>query len=209
LLDLRHQLERCVARGRLADVTPMWHRQLSLIRYAAGCLDVVFVATRSAVLVAAVLVAPTLCAAERPPASVPAAEKLHIVVSDLKTRLEMSAPVIVSIVPKNALMMSTEAPADHRRPFRLVIDAKFVVDLTEEELEAAIAHELGHVWLFTHHPYLQTEELANQIAMRAVTRAALERVYEKLWKHVGARGDPARVLGPEPTAAALATVSEH
>jgi predicted Zn-dependent protease len=49
-----------------------------------------------------------------------------------------------------------------------------------EELEAAIAHELGHAWVFTHHAYLQTEELANQIAMRMVTRAGPERVYGKV-----------------------------
>ena len=48
-----------------------------------------------------------------------------------------------------------------------------------------MAHELGHVWVFTHHPYLQTEKLANQIAMRVVTRDSLVNVYHKLWEHGG------------------------
>jgi predicted Zn-dependent protease len=70
--------------------------------------------------------------------------------------------------------------------------------LTPDELEAAIAHELGHVWVFTHHPYLQTEELANQIAMRAVSRESLERVYGKVWERGGMKGDLVRFLGPAP-----------
>jgi len=44
-----------------------------------------------------------------------------------------------------------------------------------------VAHELGHVWIFTHHPYLHTEELANSIALRLVDRAALDAVYDKVW----------------------------
>ena len=54
-------------------------------------------------------------------------------------------------------------------PFKLAIDVAFLEALTDDELEAAIAHELGHVWVFTHHPHLQTEELANQIALRVVS----------------------------------------
>ena len=150
-------------------------------------------------LLAASLAAPCVVAAERPLAPAPTAERLHGIVSDLKARLEISEPVVVSLVPKNALMMSI-APARHGGSFQLEIDATFLATLTDEELEAAIAHELGHAWVFTHHPYLQTEELANQIAMRVVTRATLERLYGKVWKHGGTRGDLACVLGPEPKA---------
>lgn len=127
---------------------------------------------------------------------------IQSVVSDLKTRLTITVPVTVSIVPTNPLMMSVEAPTDQNRPFLLAIDANFLDTLTADELEAAIAHELGHVWVFTHHPYLQTEELANQIAMRAVTRDSLERVYDKVWKQGGTKGDLARFLGPAPTTTA-------
>jgi len=127
---------------------------------------------------------------------------IRSVVSDLKTRLAISVPITVTIVPTNPLMMSVEAPTDQKSPFLLAIDANFLDTLTTDELEAAIAHELGHVWVFTHHPYLQTEELANQIAMRAVTRGSLERVYDKVWKQGGTKGDLARFLGPAPTTTA-------
>jgi hypothetical protein len=123
---------------------------------------------------------------------------LQLLVSDLKDRLSLPAPVVVTIVPTNKLMMSVEAPSDANGPFVLSIEASFLETLTEDEIEAAIAHELGHVWVFTHHPYLQTEELANQIAMRAVSRESLERVYEKVWGRGGMKGDLARFLGPRP-----------
>jgi len=61
--------------------------------------------------------------------------------------------------------------------------------------EAAIAHELGHVWIFTHHPFLQTEVLANQIAQRLVPRSSLVQVYEKVWKRQGTEGDLSRFVG--------------
>jgi predicted Zn-dependent protease len=66
--------------------------------------------------------------------------------------------------------------------------------LSADEIEAALAHELGHVWIFTHHPYLQTELLANQVAMRAVSRDALARVYQKVWQS-GPKGDLVAFLG--------------
>jgi hypothetical protein len=125
-------------------------------------------------------------------------EKLQLLVIDLKDRLSLPAPVVVSIVPSNKLMMSVEAPTDQDGPFLLSIDASFLDTLTPDELEAAIAHELGHVWVFTHHPYLQTEELANQIAMRAVSRESLERVYGKVWGRGAIKGDLVRFLGPAP-----------
>ena len=162
-------------------------------RDAARCATSVAI-----VLMAVSLVTPCVVAAERPTVAVSTAERLHRIVRDLKIRLEISAPVVVSIVPSNGLMVSVGAPTERERSFRLEIDATFLARLTEEETEAAIAHELGHVWIFTHHPYLHTEELANQIAMRAVTRAALERLYGKAWKHGETRGELARVLRAEP-----------
>ena len=65
-------------------------------------------------------------------------------------------------------------------------------------MSAVVAHELGHVWIFTHHPYLQTEQLANQIAMRLVARETLEPIYEKLWKRLGVTGDLSTYLGSRP-----------
>jgi hypothetical protein len=50
--------------------------------------------------------------------------------------------------------------------------------------------------VFTHHPYLQTERLANQIAMRVVSRGSLAGVYRKLWERGGVKGDLQAFLGP-------------
>ena len=72
--------------------------------------------------------------------------------------------------------------------------------LSDDELLAAVAHELGHVWIFTHHPYLQTEQLANDIAMRLVSRDALAQMYERVWSRRGTKGDLVRFLGPQPQA---------
>ena len=49
--------------------------------------------------------------------------------------------------------------------------------------------------MFTHHPYLQTEQLANQVAMRVVSRDTLQRVYTKVWAHSGSKGDLIHFLG--------------
>jgi predicted Zn-dependent protease len=105
--------------------------------------------------------------------------------------------------------MSVQAPTEPGAPFRLAIEESCLEVLTEAELRAAIAHELGHVWVFTHHPYLQTEELANRIAMRGVSRQTLERVYEKVWKRVGTKGDLALFFGEETTAGLASESQSH
>jgi hypothetical protein len=143
---------------------------------------------------------PTTFAAEPTNTATALEGRLQSLVGNLKKRLEITPAIVVTIVPSNALMMSVEAPEEQTKPFVLSIEASFLATLTDEEIEAAIAHELGHVWIFTHHPYLQTEELANQIAMKAVSRASLERVYAKVWERGGTKGDLARFLGAPPAA---------
>lgn len=152
--------------------------------------------------------APGALAAERPNATSVPEGKLKAIVSHLKSRLEITVPIVVSIVPSNALMMSVEAPTDTRNTFLLSVEASFLDALNDDELEAAVAHELGHVWIFTHHPFLQTEELANQIAMRAVKRESLERVYAKVWERGGTKGDLARFLGAAPPTSAAGLASD-
>src|SRR5262245_7402287 len=115
----------------------------------------------------------------------------------LKTQLGIDAVVSAEIVPTNSLLVSVQRVEGERGTFRMTFEEQFLATVDEDELKAIVAHELGHVWIFTHHPYLQTEQLANTVAMRAVSRASLERVYSKVWERQGTKGDIARFLGPE------------
>ena len=79
------------------------------------------------------------------------------------------------------------APVEHRAgTFLLEVEEGFAQGLSDTELRAAVAHELGHVWIFTHFPFLQTEELANDIAARLVRREDLAPLYDKVWKRAAA-----------------------
>ena len=117
-----------------------------------------------------------------------AAQQMRVqrVVDDLAARLAIAEAVRVSIVPTNRLVMSVE-PAEHF--FELKVEDGFIDTLDDAELTAAIAHELGHVWIFTHHPFLQTEQMANEVAMRLVKPNVLARLYDKVWKRAGVKGD--------------------
>jgi hypothetical protein len=128
-------------------------------------------------------------------------ERAEIVVlqeltNDLRTRLQISEQVHVTLVEHNPLVMSVETLAGRTGPFVVTIDRGFINQLSREEAEAAIAHELGHVWIYTHHPYLQTERLANDIAMRVINRSAFEPVYKKVWARTGITGNLIEFLGP-------------
>lgn len=121
--------------------------------------------------------------------------RIQQAVDSVSAQLGIAEPVRVSIVPDNRLLMSVE-PAEHF--FELKVEDGFGDQLSDAELVTAVAHELGHVWIFTHHPFLQTEQLANEVAMRLVSRSALAELYDKVWKRVGFKGDLDRFLGPVP-----------
>ena len=114
----------------------------------------------------------------------------------LRGRLEIAETVIVSIVDHNPLVMSVETLGGRTGPFVITADRDFVGELSQDELEAALAHELGHVWIYTHHPFLQTERLANDVAMRVISRSAFEPVYTKVWQRTGIKGNLIDFLGP-------------
>ena len=121
------------------------------------------------------------------------------IVEELSAQLSIQQNVHATVVPHNERMVSVEhlsSPQDENS-FVLSFDQKFLDELSDDDLTACIAHELGHVWIFTHHPYLQTEELANNIAMRVVSRESLSRIYTKLWAHLGTEGNLADFLGRE------------
>jgi hypothetical protein len=113
--------------------------------------------------------------------------RVQQIVDDLKGRLEIPQTVTVSLVDRNPLMVSVgPAPGGG---FALSFEADFAGRLSPEELTAAIAHELGHVWIYTHFPYLQTEQLANEIAMRVVSRESLVPVYVHMFERARMSGD--------------------
>jgi predicted Zn-dependent protease len=85
--------------------------------------------------------------------------------------------------------MSVETLGGRGGPFVITADRAFIRSLNVDELEAALAHELGHVWIYTHHPYVQSERLANDIALRVTRPEVLVPVYEKVWKRLGTRGN--------------------
>jgi hypothetical protein len=121
---------------------------------------------------------------------------LQDVTDDLRSRLQIAERVQVEVVDHNPLVMSVETLAGRAGPFIITIDRDFIHELTEAETAASIAHELGHLLIYTHAPYVQTERLANDVAMRVINRATFEPVYEKVWARTGVRGNLIEFLGP-------------
>ena len=114
--------------------------------------------------------------------------RVQALIDRLKAQLGIPNPVVASLVATNERLVSVERIPGRDGAFSLVLEEAFVNGLTDEELHAVVAHELGHVWIFSHHPYLQTEELANQIALRVARRETLDAVYEKVWQRTGTKG---------------------
>jgi hypothetical protein len=113
-------------------------------------------------------------------------ERIQRVVADLKSQLAISQTVDVAIVQTNVRLFSV-APVEHEKAtFLLSVEEDFAQALTDSELKAAVAHELGHVWIYTHFPFLQTEQLANDIAARVISRESLAPLYDKVWKKASA-----------------------
>jgi hypothetical protein len=113
----------------------------------------------------------------------------------LESQLGIDRPVYVEIVAYNRRGFSVQPT--NTRTFVLSADANFLRLLDNEELTAALAHELAHVWIYTHHPFLHTENLANQIAMQVVARDSLKDLYVKVWTFYGEDGTIEELLGPE------------
>ena len=124
------------------------------------------------------------------------AQRVQEVIDDLRGRLSLTRQVTAAIVPQNPLMVSVLAPVERGGAYRVAFEGPFLDSLSDQELRAVVAHELGHVWIFTHHPYLQTEQLANSVALRVVTRDTLERVYGKVWPPGAPAGAPVRFTVP-------------
>jgi hypothetical protein len=125
------------------------------------------------------------------------ARRAQEIVDQLRAALPISSAVEVVVVNYHPLVFSVEAMDKRKEKFLLSMEFGFLLRLDDDELRAALAHELGHVWIYTHHPYLQTERLANLIGERVADRAAFEKVYSKLWTYEGTSGVPLDdLLGP-------------
>jgi hypothetical protein len=121
--------------------------------------------------------------------------QLQVVADALRVKLGIMERVLVTLAERNPLVMSVETLGTRSGPFVINADEAFIATLTDEEIAAALAHELGHVWIYTHYPYEQSERAANDVALRVISRAALEPVYAKVWKRTGIKGNLAEYIG--------------
>jgi len=123
--------------------------------------------------------------------------RLGDVASELATALDVSRRVEVVLVPRNDLVVSVEPSPAPEAGYRITFEQQFFERLNDDEISAALAHELGHVWIYSHFPYLQTEALANEIALKVTPRKTMESLYGKLWAYTGVKGNIEELLGPE------------
>ena len=118
-------------------------------------------------------------------------------VNHLRAELSIPNEVQIVVVSYDPLVFSLQPMDTHKDRFLLSMELGFFLMLDDDELRAALAHELGHVWIYTHHPFLQTERMANNVGQRVANRASFEKIYAKLWAYEGASGVPIDdLLGP-------------
>ena len=118
-------------------------------------------------------------------------------VEHLRAELAIGSEIDIVLVKYHPLVFFVEPEDSSKKRFRLSMEAGFLLQLDDDELLGALAHEMGHVWIFTHFPYLQTEMLANEIGQKMVRRRNFEKVYTKLWAYEHTPGVPMdELLGP-------------
>jgi len=122
--------------------------------------------------------------------------KLEKIAAGLAETLKMHKRIQVAVVSENDRVVSVE-PFLSGDGYRVEFERAFLDQLNEEELTAALAHEVGHMWIFCHPPYVHTEALANEIALKIVPRKPLEALYAKLWTYTSVTGNLVEVLGAE------------
>jgi hypothetical protein len=134
------------------------------------------------------------------PSAVQQTRKAQRLADEMRVAIGIEPEVRVVAVAYHPLVFSVEPVNSTREQFILSVELGFLVRLDDDELRAALAHELGHVWIFTHHPFLQTERLANDIARPLADRDSFERVYRKLWDYEDSPGVSIdALLGPAPS----------
>jgi hypothetical protein len=137
---------------------------------------------------------------ESVPVSTLRARRAQQILEDLRAELSIDQKVQILLVPSDPFVFSVKRAEMQKDSFQLSMELGFLLELNEDELHAAVAHELGHVWIFTHFPFLHTERLANDIGGRVVNRSSFDKLYSKLWQYEGTRGVPLeQLLGPDET----------
>jgi hypothetical protein len=136
------------------------------------------------------------------------ARRAQELVDQLRIALPIPSQVDLAVVVYHPLVFSVEPLDKQKDHFVLSMELGFLLRLDDDELRAALAHELGHVWIFTHHPFLQTERLANTIGERVVNWDYFERLYSKLWAYERTSGVAINdLLGPRPGSSVSLQVS--
>src|SRR5262245_50400127 len=82
-------------------------------------------------------------------------DKLQKVAAQRALLLGIPQHIRVVVGPNSKMVISVEHDSEADE-YRVLIDPKFMEQLNDEDIVTAISHELGHVWIFTHHPFLQT-----------------------------------------------------
>src|SRR5262249_46751577 len=139
----------CIVRNDRGSFVRRWPRRLrsisrSGVRYVKYALIFIFVF---------VLARPI--AQDAPNIVAIRARRAQEFIDQLRAALAIRNEIQIAVVAHHPLVFSVE-PADiHKNRFLLTMELGFLLMLDENELRAAIAHELGHVWIYTHHPFLQ------------------------------------------------------
>jgi hypothetical protein len=117
---------------------------------------------------------------------------IDLIVQDFSRRLGITQEVTFSFMVGNPSLVCVGRAEPDKDVFQLLFEEEFLKTLGERDVCAAVAHELGHVWIFTHFPYLQTEALANEYALKLVPQQDLDSLYEKvrLWKQANPSSTP-------------------
>lgn len=137
------------------------------------------------------------------------AKRAQEFVEQLRAALPITSEVQIAVVAYHPLVFSVQPLDLHKERFLLTMELGFLLMLKDDELRAAVAHELGHVWIYTHRPFLQTERLANIIGQRVVDRESFERLYSRLWVYEGASGVPIDdLLGPPLAGLKIPSISQ-